>query len=89
MKGVNTLMVTLITFVMIMVCFFIVSFFIKPMEKTECEINSDCSMNCTTMLPNTKCKEGKCVCVAMCFSNTSCSYLGEGYTCKDEECIKG
>jgi hypothetical protein len=88
MKGVNPLMVTLVTLSMVMVGFFIISFFIKPIERIECEMNSDCSINCTKMLPNPKCKDGKCVCVAMCMSDTSCSYLGEGYSCKNEECIK-
>jgi len=88
MKGVNPLLVMSITFIMIMVCFFIVSFFIRPIEEKGCEINSDCSMNCTKMIPNPKCKDGKCVCVAMCMNNMGCSYLGEGYLCKDEECVK-
>lgn len=88
MKGVNPLMVTLATLVMMMMGFFIISFFFRPAEKTECEMDSSCLMNCTKMFPNPKCKDGKCVCVAMCMSNTSCSYLGKSYSCNNGECVK-
>jgi hypothetical protein len=88
MKGVNPLMVMLVTFIMIMVGLFMTSFFIRPIENKECEIDLDCSTNCTRMFPNPKCKDGECVCVAECMNNASCSYLGEGYSCDNRECVK-